>query len=275
MHNNKGWIKLNRKLQNHWLWNDKPFDKRSAWIDMLMMANHSDNKFLLGNQLVEVKEGSFITSELKLMDRWGWSKTKVRSFIKLLEDDNMIVKKSDNKKTTLTIVNYSVYQDSQTTEEPQKNHEQTTEEPQKDTNKNEKNDNNEKENIYKSLYDYYMQLDLIKHKEYTKSMENAIKKAMNENKYTIERCKELLKRHEIKVKETMNSEHPVTKRGIGVFFGQKIYNSTNLICTQYDIGGCYYNMAVENIEKKKTNANIEQTINVDDLVNKLRGEVNA
>ena len=82
----EGWVKLHRKIQDHWLWQDKPFDKRSAWIDMLLMANHDDNKFLLGNVLVEVQRGSFITSELKLMERWGWSKTKVRSDSKRQND---------------------------------------------------------------------------------------------------------------------------------------------------------------------------------------------
>lgn len=143
-----GWIKLHRDIQNHWIWSDKPFDKRSAWIDMIMMANHKDNKFVLGNELIDVKKGQFITSELKLMERWGWSKSKVRSFLSLLEKDNMITKETDKKKTTITIVNYCIWQDSETTEEPRKDHQETTKEPRKDTNKNDKNvknDKNEKE----------------------------------------------------------------------------------------------------------------------------------
>ena len=147
----EGWVKLHRKIQDHWLWQDKPFDKRSAWIDMLLMANHDDNKFLLGNVLVEVQRGSFITSELKLMERWGWSKTKVRSFLEVLQKDKMIIKKSDKKKTAIIIEKYSDYQDSKTTERPQKDHKKTTERPQKDTNKNDKNDKNDK-NVEEDIY---------------------------------------------------------------------------------------------------------------------------
>lgn len=150
-----GWIKLHRPIQTHWLWEDKPFSKGQAWIDLLLMANHTDNKFLLGNDVVVVERGTFITSELKLMERWGWSKTKVRGFLNLLQKECMLEKKTDKKKTTLTIVNYSVYQETQTTEEPQENHketmsepqadhEETMERPQKDTNKNEKNVKNVK-----------------------------------------------------------------------------------------------------------------------------------
>ena len=138
----KGWISLHRKIQCHWLWDDKPFSRGQAWIDLLLLANHADKKFLLGNELVECKAGSFITSELKLMERWGWSKAKVRSFLALLESDHMITKKTDRKKTTITIENYSVYSVYETTEEPEKDCEKTAEEPQKDTNNNVNNDNN-------------------------------------------------------------------------------------------------------------------------------------
>ena len=139
----QGWISVHRQLQDHWLWEDKPFSKGQAWIDILMLANHADNKFLLGNELVEVKAGSFITSELKLMERWGWSKTKVRAFLKLLQNDSMIVKKSDRKKTTIIVENYRVFQDIETTDRPQADYEQTTDRPQADTNNNDNNDNNE------------------------------------------------------------------------------------------------------------------------------------
>lgn len=144
----QGWISIHRQIQSHWLWDDKPFSRGQAWIDLLLMANHADNKFMLGNELIEVQAGSFITSELKLMERWGWSKTKVRSFLELLQKDKMIVKKTDRKKTTIFIENYGFFQDSETTERPQKNHKKTTERPQKNTNNNDNNDNNENKIIY-------------------------------------------------------------------------------------------------------------------------------
>lgn len=114
----QGWVSIHRQIKQHWLWTtDKPFDKRSAWIDLVLSANHTGNKFVLGTQLVTVQKGEFITSELKLMERWGWGKTKLRNFLKLLEDDGMITKKSTNKQTTITIVNYCLYQQTQTTDD--------------------------------------------------------------------------------------------------------------------------------------------------------------
>ncbi|KMT21575.1 hypothetical protein [Clostridium cylindrosporum] len=106
----KGWISLYRSIQDHWLWQEKPFDKARAWIDLLLLANHQDNKFLLGNELIEVKKGSFITSQRKLMERWGWGAGKTREFLKLLQSDGMIIFEADKKKTTITIVSYEQYQ---------------------------------------------------------------------------------------------------------------------------------------------------------------------
>lgn len=152
---NKGWISLYRSMQSHPFWvEDRVFSKAEAWLDILMTANHSDNKFLLGSEFVEVPRGSFITSELKLISKWKWSKTKVRNYLKLLQSDGMITKNSDSKKTTITVVRYCDYQDIQTTKEPQEyrkstarvpkeNQESTERKPREYTNNNDNNYNNE------------------------------------------------------------------------------------------------------------------------------------
>ena len=140
----QGWIRLHRKIQDHWLYKEKrKFSRFEAWIDLLMMANHKDNKFLLGNELIEVNRGQLVTSELKLMERWRWGKSKLRDFLKLLEEDGMIVRKSDRKKTVITICNYSKYQSFDFENRPQTDHEQTNNGLLSDTNNNDKNENND------------------------------------------------------------------------------------------------------------------------------------
>lgn len=149
-----GWISIHRKIKDHWVWQEKPFSKGQAWIDILLMANHADKKILLGNELIEVKRGSFITSEKKLMENWGWGKEKVRKFLQVLQDDGMIDKKSDHKKTTINVVNYGFFQDGnsqsrplsdheQTDNRPSSDQEQTVSRPSADTNNNDNNKNNE------------------------------------------------------------------------------------------------------------------------------------
>ena len=43
-----GWIKVSRTIQEHWVWDEKPFSKGQAWIDLLLLAKHSDEKFWTG-----------------------------------------------------------------------------------------------------------------------------------------------------------------------------------------------------------------------------------
>jgi hypothetical protein len=87
------------------------------------------------------------------MERWGWGKTKTRAFLDLLQNDQMIIKKSDRKKTTITIVNYGDYAVMKTTDKPQADCEQTTSRPRADTNNNDNNDNNENKYIHiKDMY---------------------------------------------------------------------------------------------------------------------------
>ena len=106
-----GWIRLYRKLQECWVWEDKePFDKRSAWIDLLLTANHADVKLLFNGELITVQRGQILTSVRKLSVKWKWSVNKVYRFLKLLESDKMLQKESNKDRTLLTIVNYSVYQ---------------------------------------------------------------------------------------------------------------------------------------------------------------------
>lgn len=135
-------------------------------------------------------------------------------------------------------------------------------------------DNKPNKDIYIDIYEYYLSLELIKHKSLTPAMKKAIDKAMKENKYSVEDCKELLDRHK-RISVIMKDNPKFKIRTLHEFFGQKIYNSTNLICTQYDIGGCYYNMAIENIEKEKPKEDVKQTIDVEAIIQRLRGEANV
>ena len=106
----QGYIRLHRQLQDCWVWNGERFSKGQAWVDLLMMANHKDVKIPFGDHIEVIKRGQFITSIAKLADKWMWSFNTVKKFLNLLESDHMLIRKSDNTKTLITIVNYEVYQ---------------------------------------------------------------------------------------------------------------------------------------------------------------------
>lgn len=118
----KGWICIDRKLEDHWLWSSRPFGKGQAWIDLLMLANHKGQTFYSGGRIIDGKRGVVYRSLKSLADRWGWDRKTVRGFLKLLEKDGMVTTESTTQGTTITIVNYDVYQDigttNRTTESP-------------------------------------------------------------------------------------------------------------------------------------------------------------
>ena len=107
----EGWISVYRDLQNHWIWDSKePFDKRSAWIDLLLMVNHKDSEINFDNGKMLVERGQRIISLKKLAIRWKWSRHKVSDFLNRLEQEHMLIQVRDNKKTLISIVNYDKYQ---------------------------------------------------------------------------------------------------------------------------------------------------------------------
>jgi hypothetical protein len=99
----EGYIKLYRKLTAHPLWEDRPFSKGQAWIDLLLTANHKKARFPLGRSVMTAEAGQVVTSEMKLAARWGWSRQKVRNFLKTLSDDGMLHKASGANMTVLTL----------------------------------------------------------------------------------------------------------------------------------------------------------------------------
>lgn len=170
-----GWIKIHRQIQNCLIWDDKPFNMASAWIDLLLLANHKDKETIFDKKPILVKRGQRITSVRELSERWGWGKDKTLRFLRLLESEKMIVKESDSRKTLLTIVNYGIYQDCETENETVI---RTLTGQSQATNKNDKNDKNN--NICSNSDDL-----------------NETKKPKKKTKLTEEENEELVKNFEI------------------------------------------------------------------------------
>ena len=114
-----GWIKLHRQIQECFLWRIKePFDKRSAWIDLLLLMEHQDKNLMIDGKIETIKRGSYMLSIEKLCDRWMWSRNKVKRYLDVLEREHMIVTRRTNKGTLVNIVNYCIYQNQDKQGEP-------------------------------------------------------------------------------------------------------------------------------------------------------------
>ena len=112
-----GWIKLYRKITNTDIWKtSEPFDRRSAWVDLLLMANHEDRSFVLRNgKTIYLEPGQTFKSMDTLAERWRWSRGRVIRYLRLLSEQGMCTLSSTTDGTTITIVNWGFFQTGRTT----------------------------------------------------------------------------------------------------------------------------------------------------------------
>ena len=111
MENDKGWVKLHRKICDGKLWFSEPFTKSQAWIDLFLNANHTEKTINIRGNVIAIKRGQLGWSELTMVKRWCWSKNRVRRFLKWLETEQQIEQQKDRFITTIiTILHYEEYQ---------------------------------------------------------------------------------------------------------------------------------------------------------------------
>jgi len=111
----QGWICIHRKIRECFIWNEEPYDKAHAWIDLLLRANHRNKKIMVNGHIKVITRGQLHTSISSLAEQWKWSRNKVYRFLDVLKTEQMITIESNkggtSNGTTITIVNYSNYQD--------------------------------------------------------------------------------------------------------------------------------------------------------------------
>lgn len=86
-----GWIKLSRGIRAHWVWNNPRW--LQWWLDLLLLAAWEDTVVRKRRRWVPVRRGEVCLSVRELQRRWGLkSMDVIYSFIRLLEDDEMIIR---------------------------------------------------------------------------------------------------------------------------------------------------------------------------------------
>jgi hypothetical protein len=107
-----GWIKIHRSILDHWIWQDEKYSR--WWITLLLSVNHSDAKFMVGDEIYMCKSGESFRS----LDEWarlfGCSKKTVVKFFTTLKKDSMINTKilgnGNRRKHLLSVENWLKYQ---------------------------------------------------------------------------------------------------------------------------------------------------------------------
>ena len=154
----QGYIKLYRQITDTPVWADS--DKLKLWLMCLMKATHDEKTQVVGNQIIELKAGQFITGRAALSDDFNRDVKKDRRvdgltlfrWLGLFEKMEMLNIKKTNKYSLITVLNWDKYQGQRTSNEQQLNNKRTSDEQQLNTNvKNEK-----KEDIcYQQIADMY------------------------------------------------------------------------------------------------------------------------
>jgi hypothetical protein len=162
----QGYIKLYRQITDTPVWADS--DKLKLWLMCLMKATHDEKTQVVGNQIIELKAGQFITGRSALSDEFNRDVKKDRRvdgltlfrWLSLFEKMEMLNIKKTNKYSLVTVLNWDKYQGQRTSNEQQLNNKRTSNEQQLNTNKNDKNvknvKNEKKEDIcYQQIADMY------------------------------------------------------------------------------------------------------------------------
>ena len=107
---NNGWVLIWREMFEDKLWLAEPFTRGQAWVDLILLANHTPSSFYIRGNEVKVNRGQVARSEMALAERWQWSRGKVRRYIRMLETGQQIVQQKNFLITLITITNYNRYQ---------------------------------------------------------------------------------------------------------------------------------------------------------------------
>jgi hypothetical protein len=108
----RGYFALWRKVEDHPFYKEpREFSKLEAWIDILLNAQHEmePQDVLIGLKILKCHYGECLKSNVTWAKRWFWSESKVRRFIKLLENMSQIRTKSEGVTTRISIINYEHY----------------------------------------------------------------------------------------------------------------------------------------------------------------------
>jgi len=108
---NKNFLPLSRKILDHDLWQEKPFGKGQAWIDLLLLARWKDEPktIYIKNQKYIINRGQLVYSMKSLAKRWGWDRAKVKRLLDRLQIEHQIEHHSDNVTTCISIIKYNSY----------------------------------------------------------------------------------------------------------------------------------------------------------------------
>ena len=142
----RGYVKVWRKLEDSGILQDQGACQFFLWA--MFKAAHRERKQIIGNQIVHLLPGQFVSGRNAAAQELGISPSKFVRTADKMKKLGFMDTKPNNKFTIITIVNWDTYQSEQAQSGQQTgqqaNSKRTASEQQTDTNKNVKNEKNEK-----------------------------------------------------------------------------------------------------------------------------------
>ena len=152
----RGYVKVWRKLEGSGILKDERACQFFLWA--MLKATHKPRKQIVGNQVVELEPGQFVSGRKSASEEMDISEMVFRGMMKKMENMDFVTIKPTNKFSIFTINNWTTYQCQEPTNNQQTNQQVTNNEPtnnqQVTTNKNIKNTKNEK-NTYTQEFEKF------------------------------------------------------------------------------------------------------------------------
>jgi hypothetical protein len=124
------WIKIYRKLEYHWIWQDKP-EYLKIWVGLLLRTKWTPGRIRQGTGYLDLQRGELAIGLEEFAKYCNVGVGFVRKFLKLAEKDGMILLKSNKHGTIVKVIKYNELQSSgnQSEQELNKNRTRTEQEP--------------------------------------------------------------------------------------------------------------------------------------------------
>ena len=165
------------------------------WIHCLLKASHAEHEQLVGNQVVKLYPGQFVTGRNALAEEFNKGASKgdkvsaitLWRWLNLFEKLEMLNIKKTTKFSVVTITNWTNYQQN----EHQMNIKRTSNEQQVNTNNNDNNDNNENNNYYVEIVEFLNECADANYRHTTKKTRELINARMKEG-FTVDDFKTVI-----------------------------------------------------------------------------------
>jgi len=112
MAENKGWIKLHRRLIQKEIWKNSTVEQRVILITLLLMANYEHNEWQWKGQSFICKPGQLVTSLNSIAEVSGKdiSIKQIRTALEKFEKHGFLISDKIKSGRLITIVNWGLYQ---------------------------------------------------------------------------------------------------------------------------------------------------------------------